>query len=104
MMRLVQLCHPGRGRRVAIVEEDELRILRSFISIHCLSVAALEAGASLEAFAVTESSNEVVDYGPVYRGDADWRMLPAFDHPDEPARCLVTGTGLTDKASALSRQ
>ena len=22
-------------------------------------------------------------------------MLPAADHPDEPSRCLVTGTGLT---------
>src|SRR5205823_8212792 len=27
-----------------------------------------------------------------------------FDHPDEPGRCLVTGTGLTHKASAENRQ
>lgn len=104
MMRLVQLCHPERGRHVAIVDENELRLLQSYISIHCLSVAALEACASLEAFAATDASSAVVDYGAVYRGDSDWRILPAFDHPHEPARCLVTGTGLTHKASALSRQ
>jgi hypothetical protein len=31
-------------------------------------------------------------------------LLPAYDHPEEPARCLVTGTGLTHKASAANRQ
>jgi hypothetical protein len=30
--------------------------------------------------------------------------MPAYDHPDEPARCLVSGTGLTHKASAENRQ
>jgi hypothetical protein len=30
--------------------------------------------------------------------------MPAFDHPHEPARCLVTGTGLTHRASAENRQ
>jgi hypothetical protein len=45
-----------------------------------------------------------VNYDAVHRGGSDWRLLPAFDHPDEPARCLVTGTGLTHKASAKNRQ
>lgn len=45
-----------------------------------------------------------MDYEAIYRGDSDWRLLPAFDHPDEPARCLVTGTGLTHKTSAANRQ
>ena len=30
--------------------------------------------------------------------------LPAIDHPDEPARCLVSGTGLTHLGSARNRQ
>ena len=38
------------------------------------------------------------------RGRSPWRLLPPFDHPEEPARCLVTGTGLTHKASAENRQ
>jgi len=44
-----------------------------------------------------------VDYDAVYRLESDWRLLPPFTHP-EPARCLVTGTGLTHKASADNRQ
>jgi hypothetical protein len=31
-------------------------------------------------------------------------LLPPFDYPDELARCLVTGTGLTHKGSADNRQ
>jgi hypothetical protein len=45
-----------------------------------------------------------VAYEAVYVGKSAWRLLPAFDHPDEPARCLVTGTGLTHKKSAATRQ
>src|SRR5207245_11500794 len=43
-------------------------------------------------------------YDDVYAGRAAWQLLPPFDHPDEPARYLVTGTGLTHKASAENRQ
>jgi hypothetical protein len=32
-----------------------------------------------------------------------WRWLPCIDHP-EPARCLVSGTGLTHESSAKNRQ
>jgi hypothetical protein len=50
------------------------------------------------------ASTELLDYEPIHRGESDWRLLPAFDHPEEPARCLVTGTGLTHSASAANRQ
>src|SRR5256885_520054 len=38
-----------------------------------------------------------------YERRGKWTILPAFDHPREPARCLVAGTGLTHNASAASR-
>ena len=41
---------------------------------------------------------------PIYAGDSAWRLLPAFDHPTDPAHCLVTGTGLTHRASADNRE
>src|SRR5439155_9215735 len=44
-----------------------------------------------------------LDYDPIYRLESAWRLLPPFTHP-EPSRCLVTGTGLTHKASADNRQ
>ena len=46
----------------------------------------------------------MLDYDPIYRGQSEWRILPAIDHPDEPARCLVSGTGLTHLGSARNRQ
>jgi hypothetical protein len=45
-----------------------------------------------------------VDYEPVYRGESPWRLLAPIDHPEEPARCLVSGTGLTHLGSARDRQ
>ena len=32
-----------------------------------------------------------------------WRLLAAIDHPEEPARCVVSGTGLTHLGSAADR-
>ena len=37
-------------------------------------------------------------------GRSAWRILPAVDHPGEPARCLVSGTGLSHIRSAGNRQ
>ena len=31
-------------------------------------------------------------------------MLPPIDHPDEPSRCMISGTGLTHLGSARDRQ
>jgi hypothetical protein len=64
-------------------------------------VAALADRQPLAKAALAARSDVLLDYDAIYRGDSDWRLLPAFDHPDEPARCLVTGTGLTHKISAV---
>jgi hypothetical protein len=102
-IRLVQLQHP-RGRRVAVVEEDALRLLTGADSIHRLAQTALAQTRSLAETIAAVCSEELLDYEAIYCGASDWRLLPAFDHPDEPARCLVTGTGLTHRKSAESRQ
>ena len=46
----------------------------------------------------------MLEYDPIYRGHSEWRILPPIDHPAEPARCLVSGTGLTHLGSARNRQ
>src|SRR6185369_13811924 len=61
-------------------------------------------GRGLEQAISARLGFEVADYEAVYRSQSDWRLLPAFDHPDEAGNCLVTGTGLTHKASAQNRQ
>jgi hypothetical protein len=104
MLRLTQIKHPSSGRRVAIVDEPQLRLLRGTDSIYRLAEAALDAGCPLEKFATEALTSDTLDYASVHGGKSEWRLLPGFDHPDEPARCLVTGTGLTHKASAENRQ
>jgi hypothetical protein len=103
-MRLVQLNGPG-GRRVALVEEPTLHLVASsYPSIYDLALASLEAGVSLSYFTGRRLSSDDLDYDQVYERKSDWRILPSADHPQEPARCLVSGTGLTHMASAKNRQ
>jgi len=104
MIRLVQLKHPKHGRRVAVAEDNSLCLLEGVNSIFRLAEAAIERSSSLAKRISASRSRESLDYDAVYSGKSSWRLLPAFDHPDEPARCLVTGTGLTHRKSAENRQ
>jgi hypothetical protein len=101
-MRLVQL-RAGEKRAVAVVEEPSLRLLRGFESVYALAVAAIERGELLPVLAAANRSDEVLDYDAIYAGKGGWRLLPAFDHPEEPARCVISGTGLTHLGSAANR-
>jgi hypothetical protein len=103
-MHLVQLKHPQRGRRVAIVNEPDLVLVQSPHSIYDLALAAAAAGGSVTQLVDSRRTSEKIDYDAVYYGRSEWRLLPAFDHPTDPMHCLVTGTGLTHKASAENRQ
>jgi hypothetical protein len=104
MTRLVQLNHAAHGRKVAAVHENELRLLSGIDSIYRLAQSAINNRKTLEQAVADSGSNDSISYDSVHKGDSDWRVLPALDHPDEPARCLVTGTGLTHKKSADNRQ
>jgi hypothetical protein len=87
----VQIAHERLGRRVARVEGEKLAVLRAE------TVYAVVTGA-----ATLEECGEDLDYGAVHTGASEWRLLPPIDHP-EPARCMVSGTGLTHLKSAQSR-
>ncbi|HEY1379592.1 MAG TPA: AraD1 family protein [Gemmataceae bacterium] len=104
MLRLVQLTHPTEGRRVAVVEEPHLRLLSDHTTVYDLAQAAIDAGRRLEEIVIAHRSSQTLPYDDVYQLRSPWRLLPPFDHPQEPSRCLVTGTGLTHKASAENRQ
>jgi hypothetical protein len=86
-----------------VVDEPGLRLLDGARSVLALALAAIEAGERLHAAASRRTSSQSIGYDEVYAGRSDWRLLSPFDHPDEPNRCLVTGTGLTHRASAESR-
>lgn len=99
--RLVQLRN-GSTRRVARVEEPALRLLDGAESVLALAERAIEARMSLPALVDQRATAETLDYDPIYAGSSPWRLLAPIDHP-EPARCLVSGTGLTHYGSAASR-
>ncbi len=100
MTRLIQLSHPTQGRRVALVDDNDLRLLTGFTSVYQIATS----GKPLIETARKAVSSDTLSYDDVYAGKSEWKILPAFDHPEETARCLVSGTGLTHKASADNRQ
>src|SRR5580704_13953205 len=102
-MRLVQLTGPD-GRRVALVEEPRLRLLESCRSIYDLASECLNEGVSLAEGVERRRSHDYLDYDGIYAGTFGWRLCPSADVPSEPARCLVSGTGLTHEASAKNRE
>src|ERR1041385_1947770 len=104
MMRLIQIRHAEKGRRVASGHGEQLRLLVGVYAAYELVQSALARGSTLEKTATGLVGRETIDYAPIHAGKSPWKILPAFDHPEEPARCLVTGTGLTHKASAENRQ
>jgi hypothetical protein len=103
VIRLVQLKGP-RGRRLAIVEEPRLTLLENCASLYELARMCIALERTVSDVAIELKCRESLAYDEVYAGTAEWRLLPAADHPEEPARCLVSGTGLTHMASAKNRQ
>lgn len=103
MTSLVQLKNSAGARLVALVENDTLRVLDGIESVYKLCLQALASSDPLVTVAQAAAGNELVPYDDAYLGSRNWRILPAFDHPSEPARCFVSGTGLTHRASVDNR-
>ncbi len=103
MTRLIQIAK-GHDRAVALVEEPGLRLLHQTASIYSLAQEAIANGVTLTALVQQKLSNLVLEYDPIYTGQSEWRILTPIDHPEEPTRCLVSGTGLTHLGSARDRQ
>jgi hypothetical protein len=102
MIRLVQVQGPS-DRRVALVEEPRLTLLNGRTSIYDLAQTCIHQNCTVSALLDRELSAERLDYADVYAGHSEYKILPAADHPSDPARCLVSGTGLTHMASARNR-
>lgn len=103
MTRLVQI-KKRHVRRVALVEEPNLRLLDACSSIYELALVAISTGMNLNELVRQRARHETLDYEAIYNGRSEWHLLPAIDHPDEPACCLISGTGLTHLGSARGRQ
>jgi len=100
-VRVLQL-ENGRIRRLALVEEPDLQLLSLDSSFALVSIA-LDEDKPLADILDRHRSSDRIPYDPVYAGTSDWRILPPIDHPGDPARLLVSGTGLTHLGSAEQR-
>jgi hypothetical protein len=102
-MKLVQIARDSE-RRVGLVDDSRLKLLNADVpSVYALACHAVQSGERLASAAGNAVSDETLEYEEVYQGASDWRLLPSFDHPHDPARCMVSGTGLTHKKSAENR-
>ena len=102
-MHLVQITN-GNQRRVALVREPELVLLREAGSVLLLAERALSEGRPLTEIVETLSGKETLVYDAVYSGESDWKLISPIDCPGDPRRLLVSGTGLTHLGSARDRQ
>jgi hypothetical protein len=100
-LRLIQFLNDGGQPRAGWVSPDGQAVgaLGSFGSTYEFALAALRAGATLEGFAHGHKQAATLPYARLL---AERRVLPPLTHPD-PARCLVSGTGLTHYGSASAR-
>jgi hypothetical protein len=103
MIHLVQITN-GSARRVAVVEEPNLRCLTEVESVYELVQRCLSRGISLSDQALALASGEVLDYDAIYSGASEWHLLVPIDVPGSPSRLTVAGTGLTPLGSAKERQ
>lgn len=104
-MNLIQLKHPEQGRRIAVAENTRLRLLRTeYPTCYDLFSTIISNGLSLAEYIPELLNGTHLNYDQVYRGESPWKILPAFDHPESPLNCILSGTGLTHKASAENRE
>jgi hypothetical protein len=81
-----------------------LRVLDGCASVYELAKSAILTGCRLGDLVQKRLTPERLDYDLVYSGKSEWQLLPPIDHPEEPTRCMISGTGLTHLGSARDRQ
>jgi hypothetical protein len=100
-MRLAQFLDKGGGRSVGIVSDDgaSLGVVGGARSVYDIAMEAIRRRSTVEAVARDWRTQEAVSYAEVVD---QRRLLPPLDHVD-PARWLITGTGLSHLGSAAAR-
>ena len=98
-MNLVQFTDQKSKRRVGLVENETIHILKKITRTTELAVYALGAGEKLKTAAKSLISGKTENYSAVIK---DNRLQPPLDHED-PAHCMIAGTGLTHLGSASAR-
>jgi hypothetical protein len=103
-MRLIQFLDEKGARRVGVVghgaDADRIATVRNAVSTRRIALAAIAAGHGLEQQVKALGVEGEHSYADII---ADARILVPLDHEEDPAHCLVSGTGLTHLGSASLR-
>lgn len=98
-MRLIQFETAEGERHVGIVEGSLVQVLVNTRTTRELALSAQRNGHSLVDEVLSRGSQPGPEYAALLQAG---QVLPPLDHED-PAHCLVTGTGLTHLGSAATR-
>ncbi|NEX61260.1 AraD1 family protein [Noviherbaspirillum galbum] len=101
-MRLIQFLDLDGQRRVGMIDAGGERVaaIRDARSMRRLALDAIAAGRNLEQEIRARGVGASFPYAPILD---ECRILVPLDHEDDPAHCMVSGTGLTHLASASLR-
>lgn len=98
-MNLVQFITDKGKHAVAVVSPEGLHAVKGVRSTTALAGRAQAEGKKLGAIARSLASSKAENYAAALK---EKRILPPVTH-DDPAHCIITGTGLTHLGSASAR-
>ncbi|WP_249673677.1 AraD1 family protein [Pseudomonas abieticivorans] len=99
-MRLIQFQTPQGQRHVGVIDGDLIQVVNATPSTRELALSAIRQGRGLvDEVLVRGTHASEHSYRLALQ---EGRVLPPLDHED-PAHCLVSGTGLTHLGSASTR-
>jgi hypothetical protein len=98
-MNIVQYINDKGKRAVAVAAGDGLHTIKGVTSTIALAQRAMREKKKLAALAKELSSERPESYEAALK---EKRVLPPVTH-DDPAHCIITGTGLTHLGSASAR-
>jgi hypothetical protein len=99
MMNLVQFMDGKSKQAVGLVIGGQIIKLKQVKSSKALAEKALKEGKSLSSMAKALATSTMEDYAAALK---EKRVLAPLTHED-PAHCIITGTGLTHLGSASAR-
>jgi hypothetical protein len=98
-MNLVQFINEKGKQCLAVVSPEGLHLVKGFASTVTLAARAQRDGQKLGALAKSLALSKAENYEAARK---EKRILPPVTH-DDPAHCIITGTGLTHLGSASAR-
>lgn len=98
-MHLIQFEDSKSNRRVGRVDGEIIAAIRGASTTRALALDAIKNGVGLGEEVTRRGTDETFEYEALL---AQEKVLPPVDHED-PAHCMISGTGLTHIGSAAAR-